>query len=76
MEDLLGLHFDMTPALYLLNLNVNSLFKKDAIQLFVVLVYLAKKCILLLWSASQAPSFKMWTLQIATWLPLEKLTYD
>ncbi len=28
MKDLLELNFDMTPALYLLNLNVNSLFKK------------------------------------------------
>jgi len=42
MEDLLGLHFDMTPALYLLNLNVNILFKKDAVTLFVILVYFAK----------------------------------
>lgn len=76
LENILKLNFDMTPALYLLNLNANNLFEKDAFQLFIVLVYLAKKCILLLWSASQAPSFKMWISQIATWLPLEKLTYD
>ncbi len=32
IKDLLELNFDMTPALYLLYLNVNRLFKTDAIQ--------------------------------------------
>lgn len=34
MKDLIGLNFDMTPALYLLNLNVNNLHKRDAIVIY------------------------------------------
>lgn len=55
---------------------METVFDFQTKQLFLILVYLAKKCILLLWSSPQVPSFKMWLSQISTLLPLKKLTYD
>ncbi len=59
IQELLKLQFCFSLELYLLSIEVETIFDSHVKHLFLMLVYLAKKCILLLWSSSQVPSFKM-----------------
>lgn len=76
LQELFGLQFCFSLELYMLSVGVETVFDSHVKHMFLILVYLAKKCILLLWSSPQVPSFKMWMSKISILLPLEKLTYD
>lgn len=76
LQRLFKLKLCFSLEFYLLYGGVENALDFHTKHLFLILVYLAKKCILLLWSSPQVPSFKMWLSQACTLLPLEKLTYD
>lgn len=55
IQEIRGEQFTLTSSFYLLNLTPDSLFDAHAKSLVIVLLFLAKKCILLQWSALQVP---------------------
>lgn len=76
IKKIIGKEFEMSPSLYLLYFHHNVIFDDDTARLMNILIYLARKCILLMWSTSEIPSVRMWLTEASTFLPLEKLTSD
>lgn len=76
IQKIIGKIFAMSPKVYLLNCTVDLGLDCDKECVLNFCIYLAKKCILLLWSTAQVPSVNMWLSQVSILLPLEKLTYD
>ena len=77
IQEVTGKQLLLTPSFFLLNHDGpdNSL-DTDTKSLLIILLFLAKKCILLRWSTPQVPTVDMWTSQISALIPLEKLTHD
>lgn len=76
IQEVIGKQFAPSSSFYLLNHSPDKQFDADTRALLSTLLYLAKKCILLRWSAPQIPTVDMWISQISTLLPLEKLTHE
>ena len=76
VQEVIGKQFTLSPSFYLLNHTLDKNLDTDTKYLLIILSFLAKKCILLRWSAPQVPTVGMWLSQISSLLPLEKLTYD
>lgn len=76
VQKIIGKSFELSPSIYLLNSKF-ELHLNHSLELVLHLCsFLARKCILLLWSTPHIPSTTMWLNQITTFLPLEKLTCD
>lgn len=79
IQDVIGRQFSLTPSFYLLNhapANFLVSAHTDTKPLMIILLFLAKKCILLRWSTPQVPTINMWISLISDLIPLEKLTHD
>ncbi len=76
IQIIIGKTFVLSPKVYLLNCTMELCLDCDKESVLNFCIYLAKKCILLLWSTARVPSINMWLSQATTLLPLEKLTYD
>lgn len=76
IQEVIGKQFSLTPSFYLLNHSSANFLDTDTKSLMIILLFLAKKCILLRWSTPQVPTVDMWISQISALIPLEKLTHD
>ena len=76
IQEVTGKIFLLTSSLCLLSHTLDNLFDADTKSLLIILLFLAKKCILLRWSTPQVPTVDMWLSQISALFPIEKLTHD
>lgn len=76
IQEVIGNQFLLTSSFYLLNNAPANFLDTDTKHWMIILLFLAKKCILLRWSTPQVPAVDMWISQISTLIPLENLTYD
>lgn len=76
VQKIIGKSFALSPSIYLLNCKAELHLNHDQESVLHFCTFLARKCILLLWSTRHVPSVNMWLSQVATYLPLEKLTCD
>ncbi|KAJ0062603.1 hypothetical protein NL108_018597 [Boleophthalmus pectinirostris] len=71
-----GKTFVMSPSLYLLNLCPDKLFDNVTQSMLMIMMSLARKCVLLKWATLHLPPLDLWFTQLSSTIPLEKLTYE
>ena len=70
IQKVIGQQLPLTPSLCLLNYTAGNLLDTDTESLLMILLFLAKKCML---STPQVQTVDMWISQISALIPLEKL---
>lgn len=74
LNKILGVTLVPDPRTYLLGVSPPVGLDKCKIRLFNILIFSAKKCILLKWISDKAPSIRMWHQTILEYLSLDYLT--
>lgn len=75
-KSVLKIEFNLNPCLYLLNDMPDLRIDSKKCRILLIITYLAKKCILLLWKNESPPSFQLFLDQLSQLLPLEKRTLE